>query len=116
MSRSTWRVCTHPECSQLVAGGGRCRRHRAKDNRPSAAARGYDSRWQRTRGRFLRDHPSCEHCGSPATEAHHRDGAGPRGPRGHDLTNLAALCKPCHSRVTAEMQPGGWARDGMTPE
>lgn len=112
--RPQWRVCTQDGCGELVEGGGRCRTHRPKDTRPSAAARGYDARWRRVRDGFLRDHPHCELCGAPATEAHHRDGQGPRGPHGLEAFALAALCKPCHSRVTAEMQPGGWARDERT--
>lgn len=44
----------------------------------------------------------------PATEVDHVDGLGPLGPRGHDWSNLRALTKRCHSRVTARNQPGGW--------
>lgn len=71
---------------------------------------GYDARWRRTRARYLREHPHCEHpdCRELANEVHHRDGRGPNGPRGHDAANLQALCKPHHSRITAREQPGGW--------
>jgi 5-methylcytosine-specific restriction protein A len=81
----------------LVAGVARCPAH----DRPSARARGYDARWQRTRAAFLADHPDCEQCGRPATDVHHRDWQGPLGPAGHDPLNLASLCHACHSRVTA---------------
>ena len=89
----------------------RCPAHRPKDTRPSASARGYGARWRKTRARFLRSHPTCEHpgCRAPTTEAHHRDGKGPNGPHGHDPRNLAAFCKPHHSLITAQLQPGGWA-------
>lgn len=84
---------------------------RIDQRRPSASARGYDARWQRTRRRYLREHPTCVVCGQPATDVDHIDGLGPHGPRGHDPTNLRSLCHPCHSRRTARDQPGGWARN-----
>lgn len=83
----------------------------AQDPRPSAHARGYDSRWERTRRRYLRRHPICEcdaDCGEPSTVVHHVDGLGPDGPHGHDESNLQALAKRCHDRITAREQPGGW--------
>lgn len=82
------------------------------DRRPSAARRGYNARWQRTRARTLSERATCEHegCDLPATDVHHLDGLGPQGPRGHDPANLQALCHPHHSQVTAREQPGGWAK------
>lgn len=86
------------------------------DSRPTAAARGYNAKWNRTRRRYLRAHPLCEcddpSCNLPATEVHHRDGLGPLGPRGHDPTNLRALTHNCHAKLTAREQPGGWAPKG----
>ncbi len=109
------RACT--VCGAL-SDRGRCERHRSKDNRPSAARRGYDERWKCTRARFLRDHPTCDipACHAPATEVHHRDGLGPLGPLGHDDSNLQALCQPHHAGITAQLQPGGWARRSPQPE
>ena len=115
--KSKARVCSQPGCGYVAPQGGlcpECRREarRLEDRfRPSAAARGYDSRWRRTRARFLREHPYCAEplCFRPATDAHHRDGKGPNGPLGHDPSNLQALCHGHHSRVTAREQPGGWA-------
>lgn len=102
------RACT--VCGAL-SDRKRCERHRPKDPRPSAAKRGYDTRWRATRARFLREHPGCQFpdCPEPASDVHHRDGLGPSGPRGHDPSNLAALCQRHHSAITAQMQPGGWA-------
>lgn len=74
-------------------------------SRPSFYQRGYDHRWQRTRRRFLRTHPTCERCGAPAQDVHHLDGLGPLGPRGHDPANLQPLCHSCHSRITNEGMP-----------
>lgn len=86
------------------------RYQRAIDSaRPGARARGYDTAWERTRRRYLRQHPWCVVCGQPATDVDHIDGLGPNGPRGHDPTNLRPLCHPHHSARTARDQPGGWA-------
>jgi 5-methylcytosine-specific restriction protein A len=81
---------------------------RTPDTRPSAHRRGYTRKWYRTQGAYLYRHSTCEDCGQPATEAHHRDGKGPNGPLGHKWTNLMPLCKACHSKRTAQEQPGGW--------
>ena len=92
------------------------------DNRPSAAARGYDHKWQRTRRRYLRKHEVCEcdECSKlpygkrPMAEVvHHIDGKGPLGPRGHDETNLQAMTKRHHDQLTAKEQPGGWNTKGV---
>lgn len=78
--------------------------------RPSPEQRGYDSRWRRTRKRYLREHPTCEEpsCTAPSTDVHHRDGLGPLGPLGHDFRNLLALSHDHHSHLTSSAQPGGW--------
>jgi 5-methylcytosine-specific restriction protein A len=98
------RVCPVPGCPILTHGGPceahRLARARARDRaRPSRHERGYGQRWRQVRGRFLKAHPTCERCGRPATEAHHRDGLGPLGPMGYTWANLQALCKSCHSRI-----------------
>jgi 5-methylcytosine-specific restriction protein A len=95
-------VCAEPGCPELVREGRgyckSCRRARAAQ-RPTKYEQGYDARWQRTRAAFLSEWPLCEEpgCLARATEAHHRDGQGPNGPRGHDHHNLEALCKRHHA-------------------
>lgn len=93
------KVCPEPGCPNFVP----CTRHPQKDPRPSAAARGYDHNWRRTRGRYLQLHPECEHPGCPelAEDVHHLDLQGPNGPNGHRHFNLQALCHAHHSSVTA---------------
>lgn len=112
-------VCSAPGCPTLVAQAGRCEacKARARAARPKTARKGYGASWQRTRARYLREHPLCE-CADceavpaplrpAATEVDHIDGLGPLGPRGHDPSNLRAMTKACHSRETARAQPGGW--------
>jgi 5-methylcytosine-specific restriction protein A len=72
--------------------------------RGTAAQRGYDSRWQRRRAVFLRQHPYCAACLAEgrvevATDVHHlrkrKDGGG------DEDANLLSLCHACHSRITA---------------
>ena len=103
--RRTLRPCAVPGCPEIaMPGQSWCPRHseekkRAVDaRRPSAAKRGYDRKWRMTRARFLRAHPLCA-CGAPATEAHHII---PRCDGGSDRwNNLRAMCKSCHSSLTA---------------
>lgn len=112
--------CAEPGCPERVAHG-RCPKHRRRkpDTRPSASARGYDVKWRRTRGAYLFRHPLCEcdECAQlpeserpKAEHVHHLDGKGPNGPNGHRWFNLLALSGPCHSRITAREQPGGFHR------
>ena len=104
------RVCAQPGCP-AIQEAPRCRTHaRAPDSRPSAAARGYGSRWRRTRAAHLSTQPFCTEpgCHAVATDVDHIDGLGPNGPRGHDPGNLRSYCHSPHPQRTARDQPGGW--------
>lgn len=84
--------------------------------RPNAAARGYGSRWQAIRKRYLAAHPHCE-CEDclrlpfeqrpPATDVDHIDGSGPFGD--NTDANLCAMAHGHHSRKTVR-QDGGFGR------
>ena len=92
-------------CGRIVPHGERCvcqiastrarnKRHDAK--RPTAAQRGYNSKWRKARAEFLHWHPYCAMCGAVATVVDHI-----KPHRGDDLlfwdrTNWQALCKQCH--------------------
>ncbi|MBN1807198.1 MAG: HNH endonuclease [Sedimentisphaerales bacterium] len=87
-----------------------CRR----DNRPSAARRGYGRRWQRLRLRFLKANPLCEDCASQgittaATEVDHKIPHNGDPKLLYDWDNLSSKCKSCHSRKTAKYD-GGFGR------
>jgi 5-methylcytosine-specific restriction enzyme A len=79
--------------------------------RPSAARRGYGSRWRRARAAFLARHPLCAACQAlervvPATVVDH---VAPH--RGDarlfwDESNWAPACKSCHDAKTA--REGRW--------
>jgi len=68
-------------------------------DRPSPSLRGYGRNWQRLRVMVLRRWPTCNSCGQPATEVHHVKPLADGGT--NEWSNLMALCKPCHSRITA---------------
>ena len=57
--------CRHPGCPELVDAGTRyCEKHKQlhpEENR-SASKRGYGSRWQKARKRYLEAHPLCVEC------------------------------------------------------
>ena len=98
--------CTYPGCAVLLpgSGGSRCPAHTGKDNRPSAAERGYGSAWRKIRMIQLHDYPLCEDCKAAgyivaAHEVHHRVALRKGGT--NDPRNLASLCKLCHQRRTA---------------
>lgn len=61
MSYALPRPCSHPNCTRLVEGGGRCRDHaRAIDQgRGSASARGYDAAWAEFSRDWLVRFPWC---------------------------------------------------------
>jgi 5-methylcytosine-specific restriction protein A len=111
------KVCTRPGCGHLTSNGGRCPdcTTTADRERGTRHQRGYDTRWTRRRNAYLRrpENLFCRLCGAPSTVADHwpdsrRDltAAGVTDPDADH--RLRPLCKPCHDRATAELQPGGW--------
>lgn len=103
--------CRHPGCPALT-DGAYCVDHRQQhEHRQSAAARGYDAKWQRARLRYLREHPLCVTCCRQGrlTVASVVDHIVPhRGDeqRFWDRSNWQALCKPCHDAKTARENGG----------
>lgn len=73
--------------------------------RPSAAKRGYGSRWRRYRAGYLARNPLCVHCDrrgvvSPATQVDHIRRTWPQDPNFYNALNHQALCARCHTRKT----------------
>ena len=107
--------CPAPLCPALVKGGGRCPEHDLKRShdrsRPTAAQRGYGSRWRRYAKGFLRrpENAVCAACGrAAATQVDHIEPAtGPADARFWEPANHQGLCGPCHSRKTAT-EDGRW--------
>ena len=82
---------------------------RSPDHRPSAAARGYGSRWQKARARFLASHPLCVTCQAAgrvvaATVVDHK--IPHRGDQDifWQVSNWQSLCQYCHNKKSARGQ------------
>lgn len=116
----------------MITKKGRCAKHkpaagqerkeyaRYKDDRPSAAKRGYNHNWRKARLSYLKRHPLCVHClkEGRTTEANEVDHIVPH--RGdnqlfHDVNNWQALCSHHHSKKTNEEKKlykgGKWWED-----
>lgn len=108
MPRRPSTPCKQNGCPNLVSYGSRyCDQHK-EDHRyevKSTKEKGYTSRWNKARLRFLKVHPLCVKCQSNGklTKATVVDHITPH--RGdQDLfwnqANWQALCKSCHDRKT----------------
>ena len=76
-----------------------------KYQRDPASNKRYGRAWKRIRDRYIKSHPLCEECRkqgklTPAEEVHHILPLSKGGD--NEKSNLMALCKSCHSRITAE--------------
>ena len=100
--------CQHPGCPELVEPGKKyCERHKALHSEEirSASSRGYDSRWQRARKRFLAAHPFCVMClkegrYEKATVVDHIIPHRGDSKLFWDQCNLQSLCKKHHDYKT----------------
>ena len=89
----------------------RCPEHRRQDNRRlyerrgTLKQRGYGSRWPKVRQAVLSREPLCRLCAAAGrvTAANVADHIvpKPKGVEDYDLTNLQALCVPCHNAKSA---------------
>jgi 5-methylcytosine-specific restriction protein A len=98
----TLRVCNVPGCPRHADRRGKCTPHAAaaEAQRGTAAARGYDSAWQRRRLEVLeRDDWTCRiggpRCRVSATTVDHIIPLSEGGAR-LDPANLRAACSPCN--------------------
>lgn len=77
------------------------------ESRPSAHARGYDSKWAKARAAYLRKHPLCADCQRRGliVQATCVDHIKPHlGDKAlfWDSSNWQSLCASCHSRKTSK--------------
>lgn len=112
MPQKPKRPCSYPGCPKLT-NGRFCEEHAKLDTRQyerfgrnPAIHRRYGRAWKRIRDRFISTHPLCQKCFeqgvlTKAEEVHHILPLSQGGT--HAEENLMALCKSCHSRITAEM-------------
>jgi 5-methylcytosine-specific restriction protein A len=114
MANKIARPCWYPLCKRIncTIHGERPKAIRPPDTRPSAALRGYGSRWREKRNAFLKKHPFCEDCGAPSRIADHM-------PSRRELVRLGVAdpdadqylhprCQTCHNRKTNKQEGGGW--------
>ena len=100
--------CRHPGCAALVPAGVKyCEKHKRlhPEDVRSAARRGYDSKWQRTRKKYLEAHPLCVRCLAEgryvlAEVIDHKEPHRGDPKLFWDEGNWQALCKRCHDRKT----------------
>ncbi len=100
--------CKHPGCPELVPYGKKyCEEHEKlyHGERDSAHKRGYNSKWQKARKRYLSAHPLCVRCQKDGkyVRATVVDHIVPH--RGDpvlfwDENNWQSLCKSCHDKKT----------------
>ena len=108
MPRRPAQPCKFPNCPLLVPYGSKyCKEHESVLSLEvnSTNDKGYDSRWNKARVRFLKTHPLCVRCRAkgmitPATVVDH---VTPH--RGNQKLfwnegNWQPLCKSCHDRKT----------------
>lgn len=113
--------CQHPRCHVLTRDRY-CEKHKPKDNRASAAKRGYCYKWNKARIAYLVEHPLCEckacqDSGQPLL-ADVVDHIIPH--RGNmelfwDKKNWQAMNHICHSRKTAK-EDGGFGNYSPPPK
>lgn len=107
--------CRCQGCARLTSGKY-CEEHQRlntlESGRPTAAERGYNSRWQKARQIFLAEHPLCVECEKQGryVEATVVDHITPH--KGDqilfwDESNWQPLCKQCHDRKTV-LKDGGF--------
>jgi len=111
-------VCPTPGCPAITAGGrcDTCARA-AEAKRGTARQRGYGSQHEtRFRTEVLTRDPVCVLCRTkPSKHADHhpldRRDLVAQGLDPNDPARGRGLCHTCHSRQTAQHQPGGWHAD-----
>lgn len=110
MPRKPATPCSYPGCPKLTHSrycdehAKLAERNYRKYERDPQIDKRYGSEWRRIRARYVAEHPLCEQCQkdgrlTPTQEVHHIQPLSKGGT--HDFTNLMALCKPCHSRISA---------------
>lgn len=121
MPQKAKRPCRYKNCPALTnSASGYCAEHERQATlerhkhynhygRTPEAKRRYGYQWQKIRAAFLAGNPLCEMCKrqgifTAANEVHHIKPIADGGT--NDFENLMALCKSCHSRITATTARG----------
>ncbi|WP_100065001.1 HNH endonuclease [Miniphocaeibacter massiliensis] len=118
MPRKPAKPCAFPGCPELVherycdKHKKETGRHYEKYKRDPKTKKRYGYRWKKIRDKYIKSHTLCEQCKKEeriktAEEVHHIVPLSKGGT--HDEENLMALCKSCHSRITA-LEGDRWRR------
>ena len=114
MATRSKHFCNHAGCTCLTTDTycpTHALLHLARiDYRETSDQRGYDSRWQQARARYLRRHPLCERCEQQdrvviASMVHHIVPIDEGGER-LDPDNFQALCRNCHEIIHGRKREG----------
>jgi 5-methylcytosine-specific restriction protein A len=109
-------LCSYPGCAELVDGRF-CEVHKKQEQtfynkfrRNPETNKRYGSKWRKIRAAYISAHPLCEECKAQgrlvaAQEIHHIVPLSEGGT--NEWANLRALCKSCHSMITAK-EGGRW--------
>jgi len=109
-------ICRKPGCTALIDAPGYCEQHKTSSGAWShdgktAAQRGYGYAWSKLRRQvMMRDQGlcQCDQCQGGllrVTAAQEVDHIVPKSQQGtDDLSNLRAVSKDCHLRISAEQQ------------
>ena len=117
MAQGAMWKCRAPGCTVRMAKPGLCPQHERQRRaavdakRGTSTERGYDYRWRKLRGVYLREHPLCEPCQRAgrvvaATVVDHRTPHKGDPALLYDWDNLEAMCATCHNRKTASRDGG----------
>ena len=131
MPRKAKRPCRYKGCPALTESeSGYCTEHEKlmrkrydrktyddkynKYGRTAESKRQYSNKWKKTRAAFLALYPLCEMCKrkgiyKAAQEVHHIKPLSQGGSL-TDFSNLMALCKSCHSKITFAENGGKWGK------
>lgn len=113
MPRKPLRQCAIATCKNLVENDGDiyCKEHKPKEIkkydkylRGYKSSKRYDSRWNKLRNIYIKEHPFCEECMKEnkfikATVVHHKVPVEVDETRRYDLTNFESLCDSHHKRI-----------------
>lgn len=112
MAQAPLKQCCAPGCKRLIRGKPRCdeceaKRPRRRTAKPTTKHDVFTSnrRWRALRLRVLAATPLCVRCQesgkvTAASEVHHIQPRRSHPELAYVVSNLEALCKPCHSRET----------------
>lgn len=104
LPRKPMTPCKHHGCPELTEDRF-CEKHKKLYERKSASKRGYDYRWRKARGRYLKANPLCVKCLKKervieATVVDHIIPHREDKKLFWDESNWQALCKSCHDKKT----------------